>query len=598
MSMKQSREKGIIELIFFVYEKFYKNTKFVWQVRWYLVLQAISKLYPLLISYLLGRVIDTSIYSINNNGEFRDVIPFIIIFSIVILAWALISNVFQYVDSMIDLWLPYLGDDVYLKKYIEVEPKAYENPDFVNEKGILNWNSHTVINNFFQSLEVVSTFPVVVISFLAIYTQMPVLSLLAVMATIPNAIIIAKFGRKIWGIWSDKGDEKIKYSSYRGTLWESNFEKLQEVYVFKYGQYLLDMAKKINKRFIEKFQKNYISRYSWSTVANLVSDIVKIFALIFSIQMVFEGSMSVGMLTFVVAAYQRFNGDVSEILYKISSVLGNKKFFVTFYNVLNWKNSIISGEKRLDGIKTGLSIEFKNVWFRYPKTEKWVLKDINFRVDKDEDIAIVGKNGAGKSTMIKLLLRIYDPQKGEIFINGINIKELDINSYYKLVGILSQSFNQLSITVQDNIYVGDVSKRMDNEIEEAAKKADVHDTIMELPERYNTFLSREVKGGIQLSGGQWQKLAIARAFFRNAKLLILDEPTSGVDSISEEKIFENIRENAQDRTTVIVSHRFATVRKAGRILVIDDGRITEDGDHPTLLKQDGLYARMYNKQVG
>ncbi len=596
--MKKLKEEGIIKLLFFVYEKYYKNTKFVWQIRWYLVLQAISKLYPLLISYLLGRVIDSSIYSINNNGEFRDVIPLIIIFGMVALVWTLVNNVFQYVDSMIDLWISYLDDDVYLKKYIQVEPKAYEDPDFVNEKGILNWNSHTVINNFFQSLEVVSTFPVVVISFLAIYAQMPLLSLLAVIATIPSAIIIAKFGRKVWGIWSDRGEEKIKYSSYRSTLWESNFEKLQEVYVFKYGKYLLDMAKKINERFIEKFRKNYISRYSWSTVANFVSNIVNIFVLIFSIQMVFEGNMTIGMLTFIIAAYQRFNGDVSEILYKISSVLGNKKFFVTFYNVLNWENSIVSGEKKLDNIKTGLSIEFKNVWFRYPKTKKWILKDVSFKVDKDEDIAIVGKNGAGKSTMIKLLLRIYDPQKGDIFVDGTNIKELDIDSYYKLIGILSQSFNQLSITVQDNIYIGDVSKNMDGEIKEAAKKADIHDTIMELPEKYSTFLSREVKDGIQLSGGQWQKLAIARAFFRNAKLLILDEPTSGVDSISEEKIFENIRKNAQNRTTVIVSHRFATVRKAGRILVIDDGRIAEDGDHTTLLKQNGLYAQMYNKQVG
>jgi ABC-type multidrug transport system fused ATPase/permease subunit len=314
--------------------------------------------------------------------------------------------------------------------------------------------------------------------------------------------------------------------------------------------------------------------------------------------MVFDGNMTIGMLTFVIAAYQRFNGDDSEVLYKISSVLGNKKIFSTFYKVLNWKNSIVSGNTKLDNIHTGLSIEFRNVWFKYPKTRKWILKDISFKVEKDEDIAIVGKNGAGKSTMIKLLLRIYDPQKGDIFVDGMNIKELDIDSYYRLIGILSQSFNQLSITVEDNIYIGDITKKMDDGIKKAAKSADIHDTIMDLPNKYDTFLSREVKDGIQLSGGQWQKLAIARAFFRNAKLLILDEPTSGVDSISEEKIFENIRRNAENRTTIIVSHRFATVRKAGRILVIDEGNVVEDGDHATLLQQNGLYAQMYNKQVG
>jgi ABC-type multidrug transport system fused ATPase/permease subunit len=313
---------------------------------------------------------------------------------------------------------------------------------------------------------------------------------------------------------------------------------------------------------------------------------------------VFSGNLSIGMLTFVISAYQKFHGDISDVLYKMSSVLGNKNVLNTFFNVLNWKNSIENGEKELEGVSFGLSIEFKNVWFKYPNTDKWILKDISFVVNNDEDIAIVGKNGAGKSTIIKLILRIYDPQKGKIFVNGINIKELDLNSYYKLVGILSQSFNQLSITVEDNIYIGDVSKERSGAIKKAAEDADIHSTIMDLPLKYKTFLTRDLKQGKQFSGGQWQKLAIARAFFRNAKLLILDEPTSAVDSISEEKIFENIRRNAEHRTTIIVSHRFATVRKAQRIIVINDGKVIEDGNHTTLLGNKSLYAEMYNKQVG
>jgi ATP-binding cassette subfamily B protein len=195
-------------------------------------------------------------------------------------------------------------------------------------------------------------------------------------------------------------------------------------------------------------------------------------------------------------------------------------------------------------------------------------------------------------------LRIYDPNKGDILINGINIKELDLDDYYKKIGILSQSFNQLGIPAKDNICIGDVSKKESREeIENAAKQADIHDVIVKLPSGYDTFLSREIKGGVQLSGGQWQKLAIARAFYRDAKLLILDEPTSAVDALSEEKIFDNIRENAKNKTTLIVSHRFATVRKAKRIIVIDNGKIVEDGNHEALMKMDGLYANMYRTQV-
>lgn len=596
--MKKEKEIGIIKLLVFVYKKYYHKTRFAWQIFAYIILRFLTNLYPLLISFLLARVIDISIVAVNEGKEFSEVVPTIILFAIAVSVWTVVNNLFQYLDSTIDLWVSYLDDEVYLNKYIQIEPKAYEDPRFINQKENLNWNGYHILHSFFEFLEAISLTPVLIISFLAIYSQIPFLAVLAVVSTIPSALIIKKFGKKMWGIWSDKGEEKIKYSSYRSVLWGSNFEQLQEVYVFKYGKYLLDKAKKINKEFIERFKRNYVSRYSWSTIATFASNIVNIFVLIYSIRLVFSGELTIGMLTFIISAYQKFNGDTSDILYKISSVLGNKKILSTFYNVLNWKNSINNGEEKLQNIATGLSVEFKNVWFRYPKTKKWILRGVNFRVNEDEDIAIVGKNGAGKSTIIKLLLRIYDPQRGNIFVNGNNIKDLDLDSYYKLVGILSQSFNKLSITVEDNILVGDVNRKNGKDVREAGKLADIHDTVMALPFGYKTFLSREIKDGVQLSGGQWQKLAIARAFFRKSKLLILDEPTSAVDSISEEKIFESIRENAKNTTTIIVSHRFATVRKAQRIIVIDEGTIVEDGNHEKLLKKNGLYSEMYNKQVG
>ncbi len=596
--MKKEKEIGIIKLLVFVYKKYYHKTRFAWQIFAYIILRFLTNLYPLLISFLLARVIDISIVAVNEGKEFSEVVPTIILFAIAVSVWTVVNNLFQYLDSTIDLWVSYLDDEVYLNKYIQIEPKAYEDPRFINQKENLNWNGYHILHSFFEFLEAISLTPVLIISFLAIYSQIPFLAVLAVVSTIPSALIIKKFGKKMWGIWSDKGEEKIKYSSYRSVLWGSNFEQLQEVYVFKYGKYLLDKAKKINKEFIERFKRNYVSRYSWSTIATFASNIVNIFVLIYSIRLVFSGELTIGMLTFIISAYQKFNGDTSDILYKISSVLGNKKILSTFYNVLNWKNSINNGEEELQNIATGLSVEFKNVWFRYPKTKKWILRGVNFRVNEDEDIAIVGKNGAGKSTIIKLLLRIYDPQRGNIFVNGNNIKDLDLDSYYKLVGILSQSFNKLSITVEDNILVGDVNRKNGKDVREAGKLADIHDTVMALPFGYKTFLSREIKDGVQLSGGQWQKLAIARAFFRKSKLLILDEPTSAVDSISEEKIFESIRENAKNTTTIIVSHRFATVRKAKRIIVIDEGSIIEDGNHEKLIKRNGLYSEMYNKQVG
>ena len=234
--------------------------------------------------------------------------------------------------------------------------------------------------------------------------------------------------------------------------------------------------------------------------------------------------------------------------------------------------------------------------FKYPKTDKLIFKNLSFQINTDEDLAIVGQNGAGKTTLIKLLLRIYDINEGEILVNGVNIKDLDLDSYYDSVAVLTQSFNQLGVPAEDNIHIGNIKNTDKKKIRDAAKLADTHETIKALPKGYKTYLTKSVNDGTQLSGGQWQKVAIARAFYRDAKLLILDEPTSAVDSISEEKIFDNIRKNATNKTTLIISHRFSTVKKANKIIVIDNGNIVEEGNHESLMKNKGLYSEMYLKQ--
>ena len=437
-----------------------------------------------------------------------------------------------------------------------------------------------------------------IVSFLAILKISPLLAGIAIVACLPSAFVTKKFGKKVWNIWSDRGEEKIKYSSYRDSIWTTSFQHYQEIFVFQYGKYLLDKAKELNVKFIKKLDDNNKKRYAWFGGANIIGNVAYLFALGYSIKLVFDGNLTIGMLTFVVSAYDKFNRDIASLFNDFSALVGNRMVLEKFYALQNWKNKIISGDKKIGKANDGMSLEFKNVWFKYPRTDRWILKNLNFKIDVDEDLAVVGKNGAGKTTLIKLLLRIYDPDKGDILINGINIKDLDLDSYYKNIGILSQSFNQLEVTARDNIFIGDVSKSgAQDGLENAAKRADVHDAIVALEKGYETFLSRQVKGGVQLSGGQWQKLAIARAFYRDAKLLILDEPTSAVDALSEEKIFDNIRENAKNKTTLIVSHRFATVRKAKRIIVINNGEIVEDGKHEDLMNQNGLYAKMYRTQV-
>lgn len=589
---------GLIRLIVFIYEKYYKKNEYTWQIWAYTILRFVMRIYPLVNSFVLAKIIDGITKSYNEGTNFESLIPIIIAGVVVTLLWILASNFYRYVDSLRALWRTHLEDRVYLKKYLEIEPRAYEDPEFVSMKNTLNWNTWDITGSLYDSVNVLSLLPVIIISFVSIFSLVPGFALLGILASIPSALIVKHFGKRVWNIWGDQGEEKIKYSSYRNTFWSTQFEKMQEAFVFKYGKYLIQKAHDLNKRFSQKLQKNVEKRYIWSTIAELFSWALTIFVLIYSVKLVFDGHLTVGMLTFVLSAYNKFSSDIGEVLYIISSITGNRKIIETFYNLQNWKNTQISGDVVLENVDKGVSIEFKDVWFKYDRSTRWVLKNINFSMKADEDIAVVGKNGAGKSTLIKLLLRIYDPQKGQVLINGVDIKKLNLDEYYKLVGILSQTFNRFNISASDNIFIGDITNLNKEDIVTAAKKSDIHSTIEKLPKKYDTFISREIKDGTELSGGEWQKLAMARAFFRDAKFLILDEPTSAVDSISEEKIFENFRENSKHKTTLIVSHRFATVRNANRILVIDQGKIVEDGPHKELMKQKGLYSEMYSKQVG
>lgn len=596
---KEEQEKtSLIKLLLFAYKKYYQKNQYTWQIWAYTILRFLTRVYPLIYSFILAKIIDGITKSYNQGASFDSLIPTIVVGVVVTLIGIIANNLYKYVDSIRALWRTHLEDEVYLTKYLEIEPRAYEDPEFVNMKNTLAWNSWEVSSSLYNSMNVIALLPVIVLSFISIYSQVPIFALLGIIAVIPSAVIIKHFGKQVWNIWGGKGEEKIKYSSYRGTFWSTKFEQMQEAFVFKYGKYLVKKAEDLNRKFSSKLQKNYIKRYKWNTLAELFSWLLTIFVFIYAVKLVFAGHLTVGMLTFVLSAYQKFSSDIGEVLYVSSSISANRKIIETFYNLQNWKNTQIGGDTILSNIDKGVSVEFKDVWFKYDRSKKWVLKNINFSIKADEDIAVVGKNGAGKTTLIKLLLRIYDPQKGKILINGVDIKDLNLDEYYKLVGILSQTFNKFNISASDNIFIGDTTNQNKEDIVEAAKKSDIHSKIEKLPKKYNTFISRDVKEGVEFSGGEWQKLAMARAFFRNAKFLILDEPTSAVDSISEEKIFENFRENSKHKTTLIVSHRFATVKNAERILVIDQGKIIEDGTHKQLIETKGLYNEMYSKQVG
>jgi ATP-binding cassette subfamily B protein len=242
--------------------------------------------------------------------------------------------------------------------------------------------------------------------------------------------------------------------------------------------------------------------------------------------------------------------------------------------------------------------EFKNVSFSYPGNPRPVLSDINFKLAPGERIALVGENGQGKTTIVKLLTRLYDVTSGQILLDGVDIREYDIEDLWREVGVIFQDFMRYEMTASENIAIGRIEERGNSfRIRAAALKSLADDVIHQLPKRYDQVLGSRFEGGIELSGGQWQKVALARAYLRDAQLLILDEPTAALDARSEHEVFQRFAELTANKMSLLISHRFSTVRMADRILVLEDGKIAEQGPHSQLVKDGGRYAEMFELQA-
>jgi ATP-binding cassette, subfamily B, bacterial len=290
-------------------------------------------------------------------------------------------------------------------------------------------------------------------------------------------------------------------------------------------------------------------------------------------------------------------GNLSTLGRQVNDIYENY-LYVSDYNQFMElsEEDLVAGEKV--SIPFARGIEFKNVWFKYPSSPNWILKDVTFTVTPADNIAIIGKNGAGKTTIIKLLCRYYEPQKGEILVNGVNINKYSLSSYRSKISALFQDFAQYPFSANENISFGDIGRNSDKDgIKKAAKLAGIDEFINSLPKGYENALDNEFEGGIEPSKGQWQRLALARAFYRDSEIYILDEPTSNVDPQAEEQIFDEIIKLAKDKIVFLVSHRFSTVRKADKILVLDKGRVEEYGSHEEMLGSGGTYARLFKLQA-
>ncbi|MGB6882054.1 MAG: ABC transporter ATP-binding protein [Microgenomates group bacterium] len=415
--------------------------------------------------------------------------------------------------------------------------------------------------------------------------------------TLPRLFLSTKYGKLQWSIYGSGAPEVRKLWYFRWLL--SDRVAVTEAKIFQSQNALLSQFKKIQE-YLYKINKKPLDDYIKVVGLPQLIEGLAIFSFAYmKLPAVLSAGMSIGNFTFFLSMLDRVIRGASGLIVNFGLLYEHNLYVDHFLGVMNLPKLIKEPDKSLKVKKNPYppKVEFRNVSFTYPGSTKEVIKNVSFNMNSHENVAIVGPNGAGKTTIVKLLCRFYDVSSGEILVNGVNIKKLDLSDWYKYLGTLFQEFVHYNFTVRENIMLGNPKLKDEKLMIKAAKNSEASKFIEKLPNKYDQILGRHFKNGIDLSKGEWQKLAMARSFYEGAPILILDEPTSAIDAEAEYEIFRNLNKHYTDKTLFLISHRFSTVRNAEKIIVLDKGKIVEEGSHSVLLKKDGIYARMFNKQA-
>ena len=484
-----------------------------------------------------------------------------------------------------------------IRKKGQLDLATHENPQQsdllsrVSETAV--WRIHNFISNEFLIFKSVTS---VMLASIVLVMSKWWLFLIIFAGTLPELIVEVRYGRESYGIHAAHAEIRRRFFDLR-----RHFEflpLLAELKLFQTTSHFVEIIGDLFRSFLKDEVDKERAQLKRQALTLTLSETVIAFASIWFVFDVVDGKLSIGILTFLLYAISDLRNSLSALFSTLGKFYQHSLFVGDVFHLVELESAIKIRENPivLDRQSTP-EIVFDNVSFSYPGSDKMVLKNFSVKLVPGRNYAFIGRNGSGKTTLLKLLCRFYDPDRGRILIAGNDLRDIDLESWYSIIGVLFQDYAHYHFPANEAIAIGRRNTEISSEkVIGAAKESESSGFIERWKDSYKQMLGKEYTGGVEPSTGQWQKLAFARIFYRSPKVMILDEPTSSIDSESETRILKKLEGYSGERTVVLVSHRLSTVRWTDRIMLIDEGRIVEEGSHDDLLKLNGTYASMFASQ--